>query len=122
MIKPIENRLKKAYQQYTAKSKAYAADKADLSVYIHEEAAVIPPSYAPSVLKPDSGSVFKSGTDNRRKNKDPKGLSSSGVEQNDQNKTADSINRKIWSIIYTAVYKTAIGKQIKESFPKPAEK
>lgn len=122
MVKPIENRLKKTYQQYPSNSKAYAAYKADLSVYIHEISVVVPPSYAPSALKPNCGSVFKSGADCCGKNKDPKRLSAFGAEQNKQNKSANSINRKIRSVIYTAVYKAAIGDKVKGSLPKPAEK
>lgn len=58
VVQPVENRLEDAYKQDASNAEADGACQTDVTFYIAEMSAVIPPAYSPFPFKPHSGKKF----------------------------------------------------------------
>lgn len=118
----VEHRLKETDEQHAAKTKADGACQADVSVYIADMAAVIPPADTPSPQKPRAGAVFKCCAQKARQHKNNHRMPAQPVEQQDQKYTADAVDGQIGASVYASVHKGVGCYQIEQRFPQPSGK
>lgn len=80
----VEHRLKETDEQHAAKTKANRTGQADISVYITQVPAVIPPADTPFPHKPHTGTVFKCCAQKTGQDKNDHRMPAQSVQQQEQ--------------------------------------